>query len=305
MLFRNVSSYFIGMLKEGFSVKNMEIREIQASTITDAVEKLVIEANRFLPEDVLSALVRAREEEESPLCRDILGDILRNADVACDRLQPVCQDTGLAVFFIELGQDVHICGGDFREAMDLGVARGYTGGYLRKSTQDHVLGERVNRGDNTPAICHIDIVPGNTLKITVCPKGGGSENMSALAMLTPSQGREGIKRFIVGTVRKAGANPCPPIIVGCAAGGTVEQAALLAKKALCRTVGEPNPDPEVAAMEQELLEEINALGIGAQGFGGTRTALAVHMLTYPVHLASLPVAVNLQCHAARHRTVIL
>lgn len=283
----------------------MDIREITASEITDAVEKLVAEANCFLPEDVYRAIGAAREKERSPLCREILGDILKNADIAAAREMPICQDTGLAVFFVELGQDVHITGGDFQAAMDEGVARGYTKNYLRKSSQDNVLGERVNRGDNTPAICHIELVSGNSLKITVCPKGGGSENMSAIGMLTPSQGREGVKKFIVDTVEKAGGNPCPPIIIGCGVGGTMEQAALLAKKSLCRSVGQPNADADIAAFEREVLEAVNALGIGAQGFGGTQTALAVHVLTHPVHLASLPVAVNIQCHASRHKTVVL
>ncbi len=283
----------------------MSVREIKASDIADAVEQLVIDANYYLPEDVKAALEKMQREEESELCKGIIGDILKNAEIAREKQMPICQDTGLAVFFVELGQDVHIVGGDFKAAMDEGVARGYKKGYLRKSSQDHVVGERVNRGDNTPAIVHIEIVPGDKLTITACPKGGGSENMSALGMLTPSQGREGIKKFIVDTISKAGSNPCPPIIVGCAAGGTIEQVTLLAKKALCREVGEPNPDPEVASLEQEILEEINKLGIGAQGFGGTKTALAVHMLTHPVHLASLPVAVNVQCHVARHKTVVL
>ena len=283
----------------------MSIREINVSEIADAVEKLVIDANRFLPGDVRAALEKAREKEASPLCRDILSDILKNAEIARTREMPICQDTGLAVFFVEMGQDVHLVGGDFQAAMDEGVARGYTNGYLRKSTQDNVLGERVNRGDNTPAICHIELVPGDTVKITVCPKGGGSENMSAVKMLTPSQGREGVKKFIVDTVQKAGSNPCPPIIVGVGVGGTMEKAAMLAKKSLCREVGQTNPDPDTAAFEKELLEAVNALGIGAQGFGGTQTALAVHVLTHPVHLASLPVAVNIQCHAARHRSVVI
>jgi len=283
----------------------MSIREINVSEISDAVEKLVIDANYFLPEDVRCAIENARDKESSPLCRDILSDILKNADIAAERKMPICQDTGLAVFFVELGQDVHIVGGDFQKAMDEGVARGYTKGYLRKSSQDNVLGERVNRGDNTPAICHIELVPGSELKITVCPKGGGSENMSAVGMLTPSQGREGVKKFIADTVMKAGSNPCPPLIIGCAVGGTMEKAALLAKKALCREVGQPNPDADIAAFESEVLDAVNSLGIGAQGFGGTQTALAVHVLTHPVHLASLPVAVNIQCHAARHRSVII
>lgn len=283
----------------------MNIREISADEISAAVERLVAEANCFLPEDVRRALEKAKEQEQSPLCRDILGDILKNADIAAARNMPICQDTGLAVFFVELGQDVHITGGDFQAAMDEGVARGYTKNYLRKSSQDNALGERVNRGDNTPAICHIELVPGDKLTITVCPKGGGSENMSAVGMLTPSQGRDGVKKFIVDTVQKAGSNPCPPIIIGCAVGGTMEQAALLAKKALCREIGQPNPDADIAAFEREVLEAVNALGIGAQGFGGTQTALAVHVLTHPVHLASLPVAVNIQCHAARHRTIVI
>ncbi len=283
----------------------MPLRELSCDTIRAAVAQLCIEANRKLPPDVYAALEKAKSEEDSALCREILGDLIENADIARREGIPICQDTGLAVFFVELGQDVHISGGDFRKAFDEGVAQGYTEGYLRKSSLDSPFLRRVNRGDNSPAIVYTDIVPGDALKITVCPKGGGSENMSALGMLTPAQGREGVKRFIVDAVKKAGANPCPPIIVGCAVGGTAEQCMLLAKKALLRSVGEPNPDEEVAALERELLEEINALGIGTQGFGGSRTALGVHMLTHPVHLASLSVAVNLQCHAARHQTVIL
>ncbi len=283
----------------------MPLRELDCAAIRTAVAALCIEANHTLPADVLAALERARLEEDSPLCREILGDLLENARIAREEKIPLCQDTGLAVFFVELGQDVHITGGDFRAAFDEGVALGYTEGYLRKSSLDSPFLHRLNRGDNTPAIVYTDIVPGDRVKITICPKGGGSENMSALGMLTPAQGREGVKRFIVEAVKKAGANPCPPIIVGCAVGGTAEQCMLLAKKALLRPVGEPNPQGETAALERELLEEINALGIGAQGFGGSRTALAVHMLTHPVHLASLSVAVNLQCHAARHKSVIL
>lgn len=283
----------------------MSIREIPAAAIADAVEALVQEANFCLPEDVYKALENAKAREESPLCRQVIGDLLENADIARENRVPICQDTGLAVFFVELGQDVHITGGSFRAAMDEGVARGYTKGYLRKSSQDHMLTERVNRGNNTPAIIHLELVEGDKLTITVCPKGGGSENMSAVKMLTPSAGRQGVKDFIVDTVRKAGANPCPPIVVGCGVGGTMEQCAKLAKQSLLRPIGEMNPDPECAALEAELLEEINRLGIGAGGFGGTETALAVHVLTHPVHLASLPVAVNIQCHAARHKTVIL
>lgn len=281
----------------------MKIRDISSDEIVNAVEKLVIDANYYLPNDVKLALYNAKESEDSPVCKQIIEDIIINAKIAAEKKIPICQDTGIAVFFIELGQDVHISGLTLQEAFDEGVARGYTSGYLRKSTQDNVLGERVNRKNNTPAICHIELVPGDKIKITVCPKGGGSENMSALGMLTPAQGREGIKKFIVDTVLHAGGNPCPPIIVGCAVGGTAEKAMMLAKKSLIRNTGEPNPDSNIAQFEEEILEEINKTGIGAQGFGGTVTALAVHMLTHPVHLASLPVAVNIQCHAARHLTI--
>lgn len=282
----------------------MSIRELTAAEIESAVARLVIEANCRLPEDVEAALNCARQNEKSPLCRRALDDILENARLALENNSPICQDTGLAVFFVELGQDVHITG-DFQAAMDAGVARGYKEGYLRLSSQDCPLGERPNRGDNTPAICHLELVPGDKLRITVCPKGGGSENMSAVSMLTPSQGRRGVFNFVLDTVSRAGASPCPPVIVGVGVGGTMERAALLAKKALLRKVGEPSPDAEAAALERELLDAINALGIGAQGFGGSQTALAVHILTSPVHMASLPVAVNIQCHAARHMTVEL
>ena len=283
----------------------MAIREISAAAITEAVEQLVQEANFCLPADVYAAIQAARQREKSPLCREVLGELLENADIARENRVPLCQDTGLAVFFVELGQDVHITGGSFRAAMDEGVARGYTKGYLRKSTQDHLLTERVNRGDNTPAIVHLELVEGDKLTITACPKGGGSENMSAVKLLTPSAGRQGVKDFIVDTVRRAGPNPCPPIVVGCAVGGTMEQCALLAKKALLRPIGEKNPDAECAALEAELLEAINGLGIGAGGYGGTETALAVHLLSHPVHLASLPVAVNMSCHATRRASAEL
>ncbi len=283
----------------------MPWREIHVDTITDAVKDLIIDACCILPEDSKSALEKAFHTEKSPAAKDALRDILTNADIAASKRIPICQDTGLAVFFLEVGQDVHIVGGALQDAMDKAVAQGYTEGYLRKSTQDHALGERVNRGDNTPAICHCKIVPGDTLKITFCPKGGGSENMSAVGMLKPAAGRAGIIDFVVSTVREAGPNPCPPVIVGVGVGGTMEKAALLAKEALIRTAGEKSPDPEAAALEEELLEKINRLGIGAAGYGGKVTALAVHVETHPVHLASLPVAVNIQCHAARHKSVVL
>lgn len=283
----------------------MAIREISTEEITKKVRDLVIETCCILPEDVGAALKNAYEKEHSEAAKDALSDIIENAKIAKEKNIPICQDTGLAVFFIELGQDVHIVGGDFKEAMDKGVALGYTEGYLRKSTQDHAITERVNRGDNTPAICHISIVPGDRLKITFCPKGGGSENMSAVGMLKPAAGREGIKKFILDTVEAAGPNPCPPIIVGVGIGGTFEVAAQLAKKSLIRETGDPSADPEAALLEKELLEEVNKLGIGAAGYGGSQTALAVHVLTHPVHLASLPVAVNIQCHAARHKSIVL
>lgn len=281
------------------------MREINASKITEAVEKLCIEANYYLPEDVKRALEEAAKTEESPLGKEILEDILKNENLARTNDVPICQDTGLAVFFVEMGQEAHVTGGAFNEAIDEGVRRGYKNGYLRKSTVDNPLIERKNRGDNTPAIIHTTIVSGDKIKITIAPKGGGSENMSALAMLTPSAGIEGVKKFIVETVDKAGSNPCPPVIVGVGIGGTIETTTLIAKKALLRTVGEHNSNPKVAEIEKELLEEINALGIGPQGFGGRTTALAVNIETFPAHIASMPVAVNLQCHVARHKEIIL
>ena len=280
---------------------NGPMRDISAGQISAAVEKLCIEANSCLPRDVFQALAQAKENEKSPLGREVLGDILKNAELARDENMPICQDTGLAVFFVELGQEVHITGGGIYEAIDEGVRRGYENGYLRKSTVTDPFLTRVNRGDNTPAIVHISIAGGDKIKITCAPKGAGSENMSALAMLTPAAGIEGLKKFVVETVEKAGSNSCPPVIVGIGAGGTMEMAALIAKKALLRTVGQPNSDQRIARLEQELLMEINALGFGPQGLGGSTTALAVHIDTFPAHIASLPVAINMQCHVARHR----
>jgi fumarate hydratase subunit alpha len=281
------------------------MREINVSEITDVVAKLCIDANYYLPEDVRDALEMAMKNEESDLGKEILGDILKNADIARTNQVPICQDTGLAVFFVELGQDVRLVGGDFNAAIDEGVRRGYQDGYLRKSTVDDPYMVRKNVGDNTPAIVHLSIVPGEQIKITIAPKGGGSENMSALGMLTPADGVKGIKKFVVNQVEKAGSNPCPPIIIGMGIGGTIEKTTLLAKKALLRTIGEHNPNPIVADLERELLEEINNLGIGPQGFGGRTTALAVHIETTPAHIASMPVAMNVQCHVARHKEAIL
>lgn len=281
------------------------MREINVAQVTDAVEKLCITSNYYLPEDVQKALEDAVKNEVSPLGKAILEDILKNAEIARTDDVPICQDTGLAVFFVELGQDVHLVGGDLNEAIDEGVRRGYKNGYLRKSSVEDPFIVRKNRGDNTPAIVHIKIVPGDKIKLTIAPKGGGSENMSALGMLKPSDGVSGIKKFIVDTIDKAGSNPCPPVVVGVGIGGTIEKTTLLAKQALLRTIGEHNPDPAVAQIEKELLEEINELGIGPQGFGGSTTALAVNIETFPAHLASMPVAVNVQCHVARHKDVIL
>ena len=281
------------------------MRELNVDVITNTVEKLCIESNYFLPRDVKKALEDAVLKEESPVGRDTLLDILKNAEIAERNQVPICQDTGLAVVFIELGQDLRLVGGDFYEAINEGVRRGYKNGYLRKSAVNDPFLVRKNTGDNTPAIIHTTIVKGDKLKIVFAPKGGGSENMSALRMLTPSEGVKGIKKFVIDTVDKAGSNPCPPVIVGVGIGGTVEMTALIAKKALLRTVGEHNPNPEVAKLENELLEEINNLGIGPQGFGGRITALAVNIETFPAHLASMPVAVNIQCHAARHKEAVL
>lgn len=280
------------------------MRRIQAKKITQTVRKLFIEANAALNPDVISALRRGLKKEESPIGRQVLEKILENARIARRTEMPICQDTGLAVLFVEIGQDVHVTGGDLREAVREGVRQAYADGYLRKSLCDPLT--RANTGDNTPAVIHVDMVPGDRLKIIAMPKGGGSENMSAARMLTPAAGIEGIKKFVLETVEAAGANPCPPIIVGVGIGGSLEQACLLAKKALLRPVGKKNKtDQRLSRMENELLEKINALGIGPAGLGGRITALAVSAEMMPCHIASLPVAVNLQCHVARHKEVII
>ncbi|MDW7672407.1 MAG: fumarate hydratase [Bacillota bacterium] len=281
------------------------MREVHVDNIVDELEKLCIESNYFLPADVREALEKSVEREESPLGKEILQDILKNADIARDDHVPICQDTGLAVIFLEIGQEVHVVGGDLTEAINEGVRRGYREGYLRKSTVDDPFKVRKNVGDNTPAIIHTTIVPGDNVKMTIAPKGGGSENMSALRMLTPSDGVEGIKKFVLETVENAGSNPCPPIIVGVGIGGTIEKTTLIAKQALLRKIGEHHANPVVSEIEKELLEEINKLGIGPQGFGGKTTALAVNIETFPAHIASMPVAINIQCHAARHQDVVI
>lgn len=279
-------------------------RTISFEAIVAAVAELCQKANYSLGPDVQKALREALAGEESPAGKDVLNQILTNIELAAAEEIPLCQDTGVAVVFLEVGQEVQISGGYLYDAVNEGVRKGYTEGYLRKSMVADPL-ERKNTGDNTPAIIHTKIVPGDQLKITLAAKGGGSENMSALAMLTPAAGREGVKRFVVETVKKAGPNPCPPLVVGVGLGGDFEKAALLAKEALLRPLGEPNPAAHLAALEKELLLEINRLGIGPQGFGGRITALAVHVNAYPCHIASLPVAVNLNCHAARHQSTVL
>lgn len=280
------------------------LREIPAKKVTETVRNLFLEANVRLGEDVRSALRAALEEETSPAGRDGLEKILENAALAEETGLPVCQDTGLALVFLELGQDVHVVGGDLDEAVQEGVRRAYREGFFRGSLCDPL--SRENTGDNTPAVIHTDVVPGDRLRIIAMPKGGGSENMSAVEMMVPAAGREGIRDRVVEQVRRAGPNACPPVIVGVGIGGSLEGAALLAKKALLRPVGLPNPsDERLARLERDILEEINGLGIGPQGYGGRVTALAVHVEMRPCHMASLPLAVALQCHAARHREATL
>ena len=281
------------------------MREISAEDITNNISRLCIEATRYLPDDVLVALQRAETSEASPLGKRILGRILENAQISRDTALPLCQDTGLTVVFLEVGQDVHITGGDLSAAVQQGVRNGYAAGLLRKSVVAHPFSTRLKTTDNTPAVIHTEIVPGDHLALTVMPKGGGCENMSYFQMLTPAAGRVGAVDFVVDCVDRSGANPCPPLVVGVGIGGSADKAMALAKHSLLRRVGEPSADAETAALEQELLSRINALGIGPIGVGGTTTALAVHVETYPCHIASLPVAVNLQCHSARSKSAVL
>jgi len=280
------------------------MRQISTKTITEAVREMAISASYELGEDVVKALEAAKKVEQSPVGLGILEQITKNAEIAKAEKSPMCQDTGLAIFMIELGQEVQIVDGDFTEAINEGVRRGYEDGYLRKSVLSDPL-ERVNTGDNTPAMITIDLVPGNKLKITVAAKGGGSENMSEVKMLKPSDGVEGVKQFVVDKVIRSGGNPCPPVIIGVGIGGTFDKCALLAKKSLMRNVGNRHPNKFYADLELELLEKINKTGVGPQGLGGTTTALDVHIEVGPCHIASLPVAVNTQCHAARHKSVVL
>lgn len=281
----------------------MAIREIDTSTLRDAIASMAVEINYNLPEDVERPLILAKSKEVSPQGLQVLDELIENAGIAKEGVFPLCQDTGFAVVFLEVGQDVHFVGANLKEAVEDGVRMGYKEGYLRKSICHPFT--RKNTSDNTPAVIHTEIVPGDRVKLTLVAKGGGSENMSRVTMLAPSDGWEGVKRFIVKRAEEAGSNPCPPIIVGVGIGGTFEKAALLAKKALLRKVGEPSADPEVARMEQELFEAINALGVGPQGLGGRVTTLGVMVEMMPCHIASLPVAVNIQCHSARHKSILI
>lgn len=280
------------------------MREIEAAKITDTVKRLCIQANVILPEDVKNCIIKRKSEENWAPAREILDRIEENFELAAAENVPICQDTGVACVFLEIGQEVHIAGADITQAVNEGVRQGYAEGYLRKSVVRDPL-DRENTGDNTPAMIYYDIVPGDKIKITVAPKGFGSENMSQIKMLRPSDGIEGVKAFVLKAVEEAGPNPCPPIIVGVGIGGTFDKAALLAKKALLRETGTPSADPLYAKLEEELLEKINALGIGPQGFGGKTTALAVAVEHYPTHIAGLPVAVNINCHVARHKTEVI
>ena len=280
------------------------MRELDVAKITDVVEKLCIEANTYLPKDVSCAIETCRACEDSPIGQGVLDKIIENYNIAKDENVPICQDTGVACVFLEIGQDVHLVGGDLREAVDEGVRRGYTNGYLRKSVVADPV-RRGNTGDNTPAMLYTEIVPGENVKITVGPKGFGSENMSQIRMFKPSAGLQGIKDFILEAVETAGPNPCPPMVIGVGIGGTFDKAALLAKKALMRPLDSHNPDPYYAELEAEMLEKVNALGIGPQGFGGKTTAIGLNIETMPTHIAGMPCAININCHVTRHKTEVL
>lgn len=279
------------------------MREIRSEDITLAIKTMCIKANCILERDVIDKLNESYNVEVSPVGKEVLSQILENDDIASKSMVPICQDTGVAVVFVELGQEVHVIG-DINKAIHEGVRQGYKEGYLRKSIVQNPI-YRKNTNDNTPAVIHIKIVPGDKIKITVAPKGGGSENMSRIKMLKPLEGKDGVKKFVIDTISRAGGNPCPPIVVGVGIGGTFEKAALMAKEALIRPINDHNLDPRIAELEDELLREINKLGIGPMGLGGRVTSLAVKINSYSCHIASLPVAVNINCHAARHKTIIL
>jgi fumarate hydratase subunit alpha len=281
------------------------LREIGASKITEVVKKLCMDANYYIGDDVAQSLRSALETETSPTAKEIINMILDNHKISRDEKMPICQDTGVSVLFVDLGQEVHIIGGGYEDAINEGVRQGYTEGYLRKSMVGDPVIERKNTTDNTPAVIHTRIVPGDKIHILVAPKGGGSENMSEVQMMKAADGIEGVKDFVVDRVRRSGGNPCPPIIVGVGLGGNFEMSAILSKKALTRNIGERNPDPTYAAVEEELLKRINKLGIGPMGLGGKTTALEVFIEYIPCHIASMPVAVNINCHAARHKEITL
>ena len=280
------------------------MRQIEADTITQAVERLCMEANYFLGQDVVDALEQSLKGEESPTGQQILRDILENARIGREELSPICQDTGFTIAFVELGQEVEVVGDSLDEAITKGVAQGYTKGYLRASIVQDPL-RRINTKDNTPPVIHVEVVPGDRLRLTVMCKGSGCENMSRFAMLTPAQGRKGVVNFVVETVLKGGGRPCPPLIVGVGLGGTFDQATYIAKRSLLRPVGSHHTEAHIKELEEELFEKVNATGVGPQAWGGRTTALAVHVETYPCHIASLPVAVNIECHSHRLKTTIL
>ena len=280
------------------------MREIQVQTITDVVEKLCIEANQFLPKDVQDAIKTCRACEDWDIAKGVLDNIITNYEIAERECVPICQDTGMACVFLEIGQDVHFVGGNLTDAINEGVRRGYANGYLRKSVVADPV-RRGNTGDNTPAMIYTEIVDGDQVKVTVGPKGFGSENMSAIRMFKPSAGLQGIKDFILETVEIAGPNPCPPMTIGVGIGGTFDKAALLAKKALMRPIDVPNPDPFYADLEKEMLEKVNKLGIGPQGFGGKSTAIGLNIETRPTHSAGMPCAININCHVTRHKSEVI
>jgi fumarate hydratase subunit alpha len=281
------------------------VRDINADDIAATVAQLCQTATHELPEDVVAGLKRAQQTEKSPRAQAVLVDLVENVEIAKREMIPLCQDTGTTVVMVEVGQDVHIVGGALSDAINRGVSKGYTEGFLRASMVSHPFSTRVNTKDNTPAVIHSEIVPGDKLHITVVPKGGGCENMSRLQIMLPSRGKDGITEFVLRTIEESGGNPCPPLVVGVGVGGSAEYCMFLAKKAITRTVGTPSDDPETAEFERELLAKVNALGVGPQAVGGTNTALAVNIETYPTHITSLPVAVNLQCHSARSKSATL
>ena len=280
------------------------MRELNVGVITEAVRNLCIEANYYLGDDIKEALEISKKKETWKLAEDVLDKIIINSEIACKDEMPICQDTGMACVFMEIGQDVHLVGGKLEDAINEGVRRGYEEGYLRKSVVGDPI-ERINTKDNTPAIIYYDIVEGDKVKITLAPKGFGSENMSKIGMLKPSEGIEGVKKFILETVKAAGPNPCPPMVIGVGIGGTFDKAAYLAKKALIRPIDIRNKNGFYKELEEELLEKVNKFGIGPQGFGGRTTALGLNIEVYPTHIAGLPVAVNINCHATRHKEIIL